>query len=517
MRVIGNDLDRPRRKRVVASGAITKGDPVTFSTTNGTYSKISNTTESLDKSHAFYTSSFENEHITYDKANNRFVAVFTTGTSSVGQLYVAVGQYVLNSGIAWGIAVPVETNTTSSTWVYYDSYRERVVLLWTETGGGYARVGAVQASSAFNDSITFANTKTLIDTVGVAYSQVAAFDESTNKALVVFNNTSGGSYTSYVSQATVDGSDAISFTAKAQWTTADIVQPDLVKAVHNNEHYFALIYRDGTSGQYDRPKIQNFRFNGNNVEVCGGTYIETGNNSGVNPNIAFNPDLEEFCATYIRAASGGCVVAQRLTATGTGTGITLQKQGTVEVLNNDGNSGVAYVAYHAVGKKYVIVYYSTSGSSNVNGGAYYIGKFGSNNQFAAEQTQVSNGVAINPSQAVTMNDEGRNTIVYDPDSKQVIALLDNASGVYGQTISINVTSTTLESNNFIGIATSTVADGEVLELTTQGGISTALANLKVGKQYYVQHNGSLGVGETSLEPVVEAGIAISETELIVKG
>ena len=278
MRVIGNDLDRPRRKRVVASGAITKGDPVTFSTTNGTYSKISNTTESLGKNHAFYTNNFENDHITYDKANNRFVVIFTSGNSATGQLYVSVGQYVLNSGIAWGSAVAVETNSCQYTWAYYDSYRERVVLLWTESAGGYARVGAVQASSAFNDSITFANTKTLIDATAVAYSPLAAFDESTNKALVVFNHTSP--VTSQVSQATVDGSDAISFTSKAQWTGADIVQPDLVKAVHNNEHYFALIYRDGTAGQYDRPKIQNFRFNGANVEACGATYIETGTNSG---------------------------------------------------------------------------------------------------------------------------------------------------------------------------------------------------------------------------------------------
>ena len=76
-------------------------------------------------------------------------------------------------------------------------------------------------------------------------------------------------------------------------------------------------------------------------------------------------------------------------------------------------------------------------------------------------------------------------------------------------------STTLTSENYIGISRSGAPSGAGAIIDTQGAIADNLSGLTAGQSYFVQTDGTLGT--TAADPSVFAGTAVSATKLIVKG
>ena len=77
------------------------------------------------------------------------------------------------------------------------------------------------------------------------------------------------------------------------------------------------------------------------------------------------------------------------------------------------------------------------------------------------------------------------------------------------------TASNLSQGRYIGIADGDYADGATATIQLVGAIDDAQTGLTAGKTYYVQKDGSLAV--TPDVPEVEAGYAISATQLLVKG
>jgi WD40 repeat protein len=73
----------------------------------------------------------------------------------------------------------------------------------------------------------------------------------------------------------------------------------------------------------------------------------------------------------------------------------------------------------------------------------------------------------------------------------------------------------LSQGRYLGIADGDYADGATATIQLAGAVDDAQTGLTAGKTYYVQQDGSLAV--TPAVPEVEAGYAISATELLVKG
>jgi len=91
------------------------------------------------------------------------------------------------------------------------------------------------------------------------------------------------------------------------------------------------------------------------------------------------------------------------------------------------------------------------------------------------------------------------------------------SGGGGKRIKTNIKqfpSTDITSENFIGFATSAIADTATGKIAVTGNTSTQ-SSLTPGQKYYVQNDGSLST--TAATPNVEAGIALTSTKLLIKG
>ena len=70
----------------------------------------------------------------------------------------------------------------------------------------------------------------------------------------------------------------------------------------------------------------------------------------------------------------------------------------------------------------------------------------------------------------------------------------------------------LTSSNFIGMSNGLYVDGATSSVTLKGGVSTNQTGLAVGSTYYVQSDGTISA--TAGTPLVEAGLAISSTSLL---
>ena len=72
--------------------------------------------------------------------------------------------------------------------------------------------------------------------------------------------------------------------------------------------------------------------------------------------------------------------------------------------------------------------------------------------------------------------------------------------------------TTLTEDNFLGFSSAGYSDGNHALINVLGNIATQ-SGLTVGKKYYVQDNGTIGIGKSTFGVV--AGKALSATSLLI--
>jgi hypothetical protein len=99
----------------------------------------------------------------------------------------------------------------------------------------------------------------------------------------------------------------------------------------------------------------------------------------------------------------------------------------------------------------------------------------------------------------------------------VIAYRDAGNSDYGTSVVFQAgfIITNLTAENFIGFADGAYADTQSAVINTIGSVDRNQTSLTAGQKYFVQVDGSLDL--TADDPSVEAGTAISSTEIIVKG
>ena len=95
------------------------------------------------------------------------------------------------------------------------------------------------------------------------------------------------------------------------------------------------------------------------------------------------------------------------------------------------------------------------------------------------------------------------------------AYRNTGNSSYGTAAVYKPSSTNLTSENFLGFAAHTYADTQSALVNSTCTVDRNQSGLTAGQTYYVQTDGSLGT--TAADPSVEAGTAISSTEIIVKG
>ena len=108
------------------------------------------------------------------------------------------------------------------------------------------------------------------------------------------------------------------------------------------------------------------------------------------------------------------------------------------------------------------------------------------------------------------------TNVYDTKTNYIAQTYHETGNVSARVFDIEPETTNLTSDNFIGFSDGAYTNGQTATIQTVGSIDDAQTGLTTGKKYYVKKNGDLSLnGNTT--PLVFGGVALSSTEIIVKG
>lgn len=473
-----------------ASGAITAGNLVslvsanTVATTTGTLNSYTNTTASS----SFWSSAVLNASdiaIAYDNVTSTAVVVLAAGDGS-GYVYA----YLLT--ISGTSATLAASYTVSSSYNYagvsvtFDA-TARVFLF----GFGRANCVTVRAATVTTSALTFGSPVDLWSS-GTAWVGGGAYVANAGGCLFSWAFSTSQVRTQFL---TVSGT-TISVAGSPSYIITG--GQDLIRS----SNWLSSVYDSNT-----QKTVVFYKAQGGALSYCvftvSGTTLTSGGlqSTGIAPtgnplSVAFNSSNNTFGIVF-QVYDGGYKL-QSTVASLSGSTLTVQTPTTITTLTGGNNFEGAGIGYDQNTGAFVVVY-STTNAYN----SFY--KFGTGSTtsitFGSEvayKTTTTSGVLYNFPFAYSANST---------------ALLQAPNfGGWSTTIQAFTASVTTNYTNWIGIASSTVTNGQTVPVTVISGINSSQTGLTVNSSYYVNQYGVLVTSSTGS---IKVGKAVSTTQLLV--
>ena len=477
VKTIGN-VQQDAQVRAVASGALSNGDTIIVNS-DGTVSAVSGQSQGLGSETVFESASVIDLSATYDANAQKIVVAYTdNGNSRYG---TAVVGTVSGKSITFGTPVVFVSRNIENATPVYDSNAQKIVIGYQDRVNAEYGTGIVGTVSG--SSISF-GTAQVFDNVGITELS-GAFDSNNNKVVFAFNTSSfnGKAVVGTVSGTSISFGSFYTFESGSTSSTSTVYDTNAQKIV--------ISYVDGEDS-----------FKGKSVvATVSGTTISYGSlatfNNGSTGFVGsvYDPDSQKVIVTY--ADNGNSSYGTAIVGTVSGTSISFGS----EIVFNAASTQYTSATYDENSNTLVVAYRDVG---NSNYGSLILGTV--------------SGSSITFSDETVFNTAESNfvTAVYDAASNNsVISYIDNGNSNYGTSIVYSVGDTNLTSDNFIGFADGAYADTQSAAINTTCSVDRSQTGLTAGQKYYVQADGSLGT--TAADPSVEAGTAISSTEILVKG
>ena len=485
MRLIGN-VEKDAQVRAVASGALPSGDAVVVNA-DGTVSVVAPTTEAIGSPVVYSTGRETYTAAAYDSNAQKVVIVFSDQADSFyGKAVVGT---VSGTSISFGTTVVFNSGTTTDKAICFDSDNNKVVIAYDDAGNsaaGTAIVGTVSGTS-----ISF-GTEAVFDSGGngiVLRNFPIAYDANSQKVVIsyyisVTGGQDGKAVVGTVSGTSISFGTPVIYNSGPTWSSEPVYDTNAQKVV--------ICYRDNDSGNQGTAKVGTI--SGTSISFGSASVFDSGGITSVST--AYDINAQKIVIGYTQDNTNRHSAA--VVGTVSGTSISFGTPVNVHTSYNDHVN----LAYDSDAQKIAFVYPDGDNSD------YGTLKFGT-----VSGTSISIGSAIVFAQTTVSFD----AVVYDSGTKRLVMAYedvgnseDGTAVVYRAAVATNLTS-----ENFLGFAAHTYADTQSALVNSTCTVDRNQSGLTAGQTYYVQTDGSLGT--TAADPSVEAGTAISSTEIIVKG
>ena len=481
MRFIGN-VETDGQVRVVASGALTNGTPVVVNS-DGTASVvlIGSPSASTPETHSIdIDGDIRKYSVSYDTSINKVVVVFQRDSDNYPCCVIGT---VSGTSITFGTPVVIASRGTNHP---RGAVNNNGTVMAAYMGGSSDLISG-SLGTISGTSVTFGN-QVQLDGTRNTYTDVC-YDSGSDVFVVVWKDnadTGRGKIVACSYSGTTLTVGSVSNVETAQGDTFDVVyDPNADKTV--------VSYRDRSGGAtdlYARCKV--VTVSGTSVSLGTAATIQAGNAGYIDA--AYDSSSQKIVFAYQQSASGAGGVARVGTISGTSISFGTE---------NSFTTGPVYflpIVYDSGANKVVVVY-----------------RDGNNSQFGTFKVGTVSGTSISFGSAVVFDGSTNSPMMaYDPDSSATIVLYVDVDNSSSQTYAfLYAAPSTLNANNFIGFADGAYADTQSAAINTTCSVDRNQSGLTAGQKYYVQTNGSLGL--TAADPSVEAGTAISATEILVKG
>ena len=484
MRIIGKAGTSARKVQAVASGALSTGDTVIVNA-DGTVSVIVETvvTQAVGTPAVFESAQVDHPYVTYDASSQKIVIAYSdAGNSSYG---TAVVGTVSDTSISFGTPVVFESANITNISSTCDVNAGKVVIFYSDVGNngyGTAVVGTVSGTSiSFGSPVVFE----IAGTTNIS----ATYEANAQKVVVSYRDGGNSNYGTAI-VGTVSGT-TISFGSPVVFESA--LSASMSAVFDASSGKVVISYLDFGNGSYGT----------STVGTVSGTSISFGT-----PVVFESASTEYISAAYDTANqkvviayhdNGNSSYGTSIVGTVSGTSISFGSP----VVFESADSRYISATYDATAQK-VVVGYSDFG--NLEHGTVIVGSVTGNSITFESPVVFESAGSYNV------------TAVYDVAAQRaVIAYKDLGNLQYGTSVVFRnaYTSTTLTSENFIGISTGGYADTQAATINAKGFVDDNQSGLTAGQSYYVQTDGTLST--TAGDPEVFAGTAVSANKLIVKG
>ena len=446
---------------------------------DGTVSSITGAAQSIGTEATFMTGSTYGVRIVYDdNANKVVVAYRDSGNSNHG--YAAVGT-VSGTSISWGTPVVFESaNISGDLWASYDSAENKVVIAYSDNGNSARGTGIVGDVSGTSISFPYGAVPFTTNSAG---EFGCTYDAANAKTVISYrdNSTDG-----YAIVATVSGT-SISYGTPVQFETGNAIYNNIT--YDSNAEKVVIAYRD--AGDSDKGKAV--------VGTVSGTSISFGSiatfNSGGTEYIGSAFDSSNNKTVIVYRDDGDSQKGKGIVGTISGPSISFGTPGVYTTSVSPYNSAT----FDSDTNQIIVAFNNATASGKFSRGTVS----GTSISFSAEFTFAN---ATTDYQNVTY-DTGSNRAVF--------AYQDGANSNIGTGVVVQVGSTNLTAQAFVGVADSAISASAAGSIIVQGGTVSGLSSLTAGSKYYVQTDGTFGTSADN--PSVNAGLAISTTSLLLNG
>ena len=461
----------------VASGTLASGQTVGLKT-NGQVEAIA--IESASQVISSNTT-FKNQYLqfissAFDSNSNKVVIVYMNDDISNDPLYAVVGT-VSGTSISFGTEVLVNSRGRSNT-VVFDSYQNKIVVAYQDPSNsnyGYAKVGNVSGTSiSFGTAVAFRSTA-----VG---GVDGVFDTSQNRSVIAFFAGQGQVVAAYTS-----GTSSITFGTHAIFYSGSM-DNDLAVEFDSSNNKLVFVWKDVDESNRGNSIVGSL----SNTTFTFGSAVVFDTNNCFDVALCFDSTANKMVLAYGATVGGSDGGYARI---GTVSGSSISWGGTAQFATYqirypavvyDSNANKVNLFYGTASTKGLVRVCTVSGTSLSMGGS-------------------ANYTSVDAYQPWPVFDSSNNIVVIPYSDFSAAGALFGQ----GQTVQMQNSFSRTNSSSFVGITEAAISDTATGTVTLQGGINTSVTGLTIGSTYYVQDNGTLGTGSTS----IEAGEALSATSI----
>jgi hypothetical protein len=470
-----------------ASGALANGDTVIVNS-DGTVSAItgSGATESLGSNQVISSDATTHVQVIYDTQNDKVIAFYKRSGDMYAKVCTVSGETITagteqtvynNNGTVGHFAV-----------TYVGSGKFVFMANDSNVNGGVSAIGSVSGTTVtMGSTVQFGDNANDVEHVSIVY------DENEGKVVACWQQKVSPNQ-SYAAVGSISGT-TLSYGTPVSVTSQRAVFYPSSTVYDSTAQKVILCYMTFSGSEYARARVGTI----SGTSISFGTEVTV--RSAITDDLAavYDPDNNKTILFYRDSGSGYDLRASVLTVSGTsitvGTATTIterQARNIGAVYDTNADMTVVYFRDVESGSFGRVVNVSISGTTPTNEGELYIQTIDNDNDF--------------------------NQIAFDSDNNKVILAsndADNSNYPTLNTYQAPFFSSNMTAENFIGFSDAAYSDTATATIQVNGAVDDAQSGLTAGQKYFVQADGSLGLTAASVS--VEAGIAISATEIIVKG
>ena len=490
----------------IASGSLNSGDAVMMNQ-DGKLSAVTGTAGTKATTCNFVTthadSTPEESQLVYDSTNDKYIAVYHGSGGGANDIRARIGT-VSGATITWAAEQMITSGSSNPTNcnALWDSNNQRLLTLYRDAAD--SNRGHMIVSSISGGTIT--NGSPVLVTGGAEINRYCMVQDPVEDKIVVFWEGTGNVGKAVVGEITA-GTNTSSWAGETTYCPNRAFTP--VAAFYPGQNKIVCSFQHYSSSE--RGAIIAGTVSGNSVTFGTIQYYEEAYR--VNGSLSYDSQNQQMLLAWQSGTSP--YNAKMRTATLSGTTFTF---GTTKVIRGvtgtSGSDGNPAICFDPNSKKALLVWTdSTAGANQLSSAIVTMSDMSAPTNLT--QTSAIQFTNNNETADIYSGQAGKN-LVLDPDTHIITYIFRDSNntqrGIKYYTERIGASNMTI--NNYVGFSEAAYTNGQTAKINVVGSINGGQSGLTTAMKYYVMNDGSITTAAD--DPVINAGLAISGTQILVK-